>query len=132
MATNVANQYREVFDDVFALGKRTKGWNSYDADPAIPEALLGVAELIHSFWRLNEIVPRPAVGLSPDGAVILRWLMPQIEIEIVFSGRNTGEFSVVRRGSREVVREGSLGQVDPLKDVVDAYVMRPYQHAPWH
>jgi hypothetical protein len=63
--------------------------------------------------------------------VILRWLTPQIEIEMAFSGRKTGEFSVIRRDSREVVREGSLGPVDPLKDVVDTYVMRPYQDAPW-
>lgn len=131
MATTVDKQYREFLDDVFALGKRPKGWNSYDADPAIPEALLAAAELINSFWRLNGTVPRPAIGLSPDGAVILRWLTPKIEIEMAFSGRNTGEFSVVRRDSREVVREGPLGPVDPLKDVVDTYVMRPYQDAPW-
>jgi hypothetical protein len=120
-------------DDILALQKRAKGWNSYDADPARPEALLGAVELINSFWKLGAMVPRPAVGLSPEGTVVLRWLTSELEVEMEFRGHNRGEYSVVKRGSRELLREGSLNSVDPLKDVVKVFVLdRHPQHRPWN
>ena len=114
--------YHQVLDDLLELAKRGPGWNSYDADQAMKDALLGAVGLVNSFHRLSAVVPRPAVGLSPDGAVVLRWLLPEHEVEIEYRGIAVGEYTVTRRTTRDVIAEGQLREFDPLKDVVGRFV----------
>ena len=96
--------YNELFDEILMLAKRGKGWT----------------------------VPVPAVGLSPDGAVVLRWLTSEHELEIAYRALHAGEYSVRRRGAGDAgVLEGSLGTLDPLKDLVDKFVFRRLQQRPW-
>jgi hypothetical protein len=122
-AASARSPYHEIFDDILALAKRPPGWNSYDADEAVKDAIIGAVGFVNSFYKLSGIVPRPDIGLSPDGAVVLRWLLPEHEIEIEYRGFSSGDYSVIRRGSHEVVREGSLGELDPLKDIVGTFVV---------
>src|SRR2546422_11551586 len=68
--------YNELVGEIVALADRAKGWNSYDADMAIPKALLGAVDLANSFWRLSPREPIPSFGLSPDTAVVLHWVKP--------------------------------------------------------
>jgi hypothetical protein len=126
-----SDPYRAAIDDILALAKRQSGWNSYDADPAVTAGLLGAVGLVVSFNDLDTNVPRPAVGMSPDGAVILRWLVPDREVEIAYRGIDTGDYSVLRRDTGDVVAEGSLRELDPLKDIVATYVIGQRQGS-WH
>jgi hypothetical protein len=131
--TSAPHPYYELFEQIVAIAKRPKGWNSYDADVAIPTALIGVVELINSFRLLSTIVPIPSVGLSPDGAVVLRWLTSEYEIELAYRALHAGEYTVLRRGTGDTIKEGSLSELDPLKDLVDTFVVRPLrQHQSWH
>ena len=115
--------YRGIFDDILALAKRPQGWNSYDADQAVKDAIIDALGLVNSFHKLGRIVPPPDVGLSPDGALVLRWLLPDLEVEIECRGLSLGEYSVVRRDRHTVIAEGSLEDLDPLKDIVGAFVV---------
>lgn len=115
----------EILDDLWRLAKRAPGWNSYDADPADMDALHGAVELVNSFNFLStdRDVPRPAVGLSPRGAVVLRWMRPEHEVEIEYRGKTNGEYSVLRRDTGHVVMEGQFHQAWQVKDIIDRYVV---------
>ena len=123
--------YVGLMKTLVALSERTKGWDAYDGDPVMTEALLGALQLAASLPRLGEI-PLPAAGLAPDGAVVLRWLTPDQEIELVYRGQRAGEYSVADRATQDVILEGSLRDiVDPLKEIVDPYVGQPFRAQPW-
>ena len=115
----------QILDDLWRLAKRAPGWNSYDADPADRDALHGAIELVNSFNFLSADidVPRPAVGLSPRGAVVLRWMRPEHEVEIEYRGKTNGEYSVLRRDPGQVVTEGQFHQFWQVKDIIDRYVV---------
>jgi len=124
--------YVGVIGDLFELSKRKPGWNSYDADPPTPSAVLSAMELVYSLADRSSAPPppTPSVGSVADGGVLLRWLMPALQVEILYTGRGQGEYTVTDRSKRKVVVEGSLGNVDALKDVINPYVLgMPGLHA---
>lgn len=118
------NPYQAVIGEILALQKLAQGWDSYGAEPVNKAALLRAISLVNSFEGLGKTVPPPVIGASPDGAVILRWLTLDREVDIVF--RETGgECTIMRRGTHDVLIERSLSSVDPLKDIVRAHVVEP-------
>jgi hypothetical protein len=115
--------YDSVIGEILALASRKRGWNSYEADETLPSALVSAIGLVHRFRNLPAPVPPPSVGALADGRVVLRWLTPDREVEIVYFGHEMGEYSVCRRGTRDPLEEASLQRIDPLKDIVDAHVL---------
>lgn len=125
MAQTVTSQhpYQAVISAILALRSRTKGWDSYDADAVPQAALLGAIDLVNRFENLGTLVPVPFVGASADGAVILRWITPDREVDLLLRDSARGEYSVMKRQSEEVVSEGTLQHLDPLKDIVGQHVV---------
>jgi hypothetical protein len=124
--------YVGVIGELVELSKRKPGWNSYDADPPTPSALLGAMELIYSLADTSSEPPppTPSVGSVADGGVLLRWATPILHVEILYTARGQGEYTVTDRSKGKVVVEGSLGNVDALKDVINPYVLgMPGLHA---
>jgi hypothetical protein len=116
------HRYSDVITEIVNLVDRAPGWNSYHAPRVASDAQVRAIALVNDFDKLSGLVPPPAVGATPEGGVALRWLTRDREIDIHFTGID-GEFAVLRRGTTEVVLEGNLRQVDPLKDIVQAHVM---------
>lgn len=134
MAQAVASRdpYRTLIDELVALRKRERGWDSYDGEPASYPALLSAIHLVNSFQDLGTPpVPPPRAGLNADGSVILLWITVDRNVDIVFRDSG-GEYSVVRRDTDEIAEEGPLDKIDPLKDVVAAHVLgwRPLERSP--
>jgi hypothetical protein len=122
-ALRYEHPYASVIGDLVAISKRQPGWNSYDAEQVSSAAVLSAIGLVNALSNLGGDVPAPAVGASADGGVVLRWLTREREVEIFYTGRERGDYTITRRSSREVVAEGPLAGLDPLKDIVDAHVL---------
>ncbi len=116
-------QYSKVFDQVHALGQLQEGWNSYRGAPIGEEARRrAVAFLATVLTHLDEPVPAPSVGPSPDGGVVFRWDTGDYEVEIVFL-REGGEYSVARRGREDLLEEGAIGRPESIvRDLIKKYV----------
>jgi len=118
-AVRPEHPYSSLIDEILALSKRQPGWNSYGARPITAEAQLAAIALVNSFY---DRVPLPTVGGAPNGGVVLRWLTPDREIELLFAAAES-EYSVLRRDTGELVVEGRLHDVDLIKNLIQDHVL---------
>ena len=123
LAARQRDPYQAVIAELTGLRQLERGWDSYDAESVNRDALINAIEFVNQFRSLSEPVPPPAVGVAPDGGVIMRWVTVDREVDVVYRPGYGGTFAVLRRDTRDIVREGNLGNVDPLKVVVGADVL---------
>lgn len=113
-----------VIARILALSELKPGWNTYSAGRIAESAQLQAIAFVNSFEEHGRIVPPPsAVAPLANRGVALVWRTQDREIEVRFFPEGHADYSVSRRVDDEVVEEGSLSSVDPLKDIVDAHVL---------
>lgn len=118
------NPYQPIIDRLVELGRtrRERNWDSYDASPVLEQAVLTAINLVNHFEDLGLLVPPPAIGVAPDGGVVMRWLTDDREVDLHFESRG-GTYSVSRRDVDEILEDGPLGRLDTLKDIVGGHVL---------
>jgi hypothetical protein len=123
MAQGVASRhpYSKAIDDLIRIGRRERGWDSYNASPVDRRALLAAIDLVNRLGDLGA-VPEPEVGALADGSVVLRWATQDMEIDVIFREIG-GEYCSRRITDDEVTSSGSLVGLDVLKDVVAVHVL---------
>jgi hypothetical protein len=115
------DETRAVIEEILALSRRAFGWDTYRGAKVDPQAQQMAIRIVDSFPLLG-YVPRPMVGLAPDGGVILQWLTSDREIDLHFHAGG-GDYLVARRGSDEVIEEDSLHGRDVLKAIIAPHVL---------
>ncbi len=115
--------YEAVLRTIRDLSALEKGWDSYRGAPVTEEARRRALAFVTTLLtHLDDPVPAPTVGPSPDGGVVFRWVSDEHEVMIVFLS-DGGEYSVARPGSDEVLEEGRVGRLESLvQNVISRYV----------
>jgi hypothetical protein len=115
-----SHPYRKAIDELIRIGRRERGWDSYNASPVDRQALLAAMALVNRLVDLGP-VPEPEVGGLADGSVLLRWPAQDKEVEIIF--RDIGGTYCIRRDDSEDVEQASLSGLDALKDIIGVHVL---------
>jgi hypothetical protein len=119
------NPHLDTIDEIRALAKLPKGWDSYDGDTADDGAMASAIALVRAMYGRYPGAPRPEVGLVADGSVMLRWILPTREFELTYRASGDGGYVVSERQSGRVI-EGSLRDViNPLNELIAVYVTGP-------
>ena len=113
--------YSHVVQEIKKLSELDGGWNGYRAGRILPEAQQQAISFVGRFSDLPVRIPAPSVAPTPNGGVALHWLSADHEVELIFLAAG-GEYLVAQRGREDVVDAGAMDHVDPLKDIVQAYV----------
>lgn len=114
--------YQSLLTEVEQLRAVPRGWDSYRGDPVDEIAVQRAVGLIARFQDLMEPVPRPVIGPTADGAVVLRWELDDRDVDIVFR-RVGGRYLIAKPDTDEIFEEGTLDYIDPLKHVVWDHVL---------
>jgi len=115
-----SHPYRKAIDELIRIGRRERGWDSYNASPVDRQALLAAMDLVNRLVDLGP-VPEPEVGGLADGSVLLRWPARGGDVEIIF--RDIGGLYCIRHDDEEDVKSASLSGLDALKDIVGVHVL---------
>lgn len=113
--------YAHVVEEIKNLSELDGGWNGYRAGRILPAAQQAAIGFVGRFSDLPIRIPAPSVAPTPNGGVSLHWLSGDREIELIFLAKG-GEYLIAQRGQDDVIDAGAMDQVDPLKDIVQAYV----------
>jgi hypothetical protein len=113
-----------VLQQIDDLASLQDGWDSYGGSRPTEGARTRAKVLMATLYtRLGRGVPRPTVGPSADGGVVLRWRGPQYDVMLTVLA-DGGEYSVVDRRSDKVVSEGEIGFPDALvRDVIKPNIL---------
>lgn len=90
-----------------------EGWDSYGGRKIESEARQAAGQFLKILYGLGGPIPRPIVGPSPNGAVVLQWFLPRYEI-FAELGPDTCEYYVALRDQDDVIQEGSIDSVEEL------------------
>jgi len=113
-----------VIARILKLSELEPGWNTYKAGKVAEVAQLNAIGLVNSFESHGLTVPLPAaVAALANRGLALVWQLTDREVEIRYFPEGDGDYSITRRSDDEVVKEGRLSSIDPIKDVIEAHVL---------
>lgn len=115
--------YDRVIEEVSKMEELGGGWDSYGAAPISVEARRRAIVFVSTLLtHLDRPVPAPAVGPSPDGGVVFRWVSDKYDVMVTLLA-DGGEYSVVDLAKNNVIEEGQVGRPESLvRDIIKPYV----------
>lgn len=114
--------YYPLIRELLRVAELGRDWDSYGAPPVDPDAVYSAIRLVADFAKLTSPVPFPDVGPTPDGGVLLRWDLGATEVDVVYHG-DRGRYVITRLADDQILAQGELDDVDPLKEVVGRFVV---------